>query len=93
MRDIDDGDAVLPQLPDQLEQLADIGLLQRLGRLVEKKNPGLGGKSARDLDDMPLRQREFRDAPMTGMRNSSVAIRARMRSTSLAGGAGKTGPS
>ncbi len=62
--DIDDGDAVALEFADQLEQLAHVGVLQRLGRLVEEQNLRFGGERAGDLDDVALRQRQFGDAPV-----------------------------
>ena len=62
--DVDDGDAVALEFADQVEQLAHVGVLQRLGRLVEKQNLRIGGERAGDLDDVALRQRQFGDAPV-----------------------------
>ena len=61
VRDVDDRYLFLTQLPDELEQPVDIGLLKRLGRLVEKKNLGLCGNGARDLNDMLLCERQVAD--------------------------------
>ena len=41
VRDVDDRYLFLAQPLDELEKLVDIGLLERLGRLVEKENLGL----------------------------------------------------
>ena len=62
VRDIDDADAVALELADQVEQLAHIARLQRLGRLVEEQHFRPGDQRAGDLDDMALRQRQFGDA-------------------------------
>ncbi len=62
VRNVDDGHALLPQRLDQIEELADIGLLERLGRLVKEQNLWLGRQSAHDLDHMTLRQSEIADA-------------------------------
>ena len=64
MRDIDDGDTVALELFDQAEQLAHVGLLQRLGRFVEEKHLGTGCERARDLDDMALGKRKLGHAPV-----------------------------
>ena len=62
VRDIDDADAVALELADQIEQLAHIARLQRLGRLVEEEHFRPGDQRAGDLDHMALRQRQFGDA-------------------------------
>ena len=50
--------------PISSNSLSHVGVLQRLGRLVEKENLRLGGERAGDLDDVALRQRQFGDAPV-----------------------------
>ncbi len=66
VRDIDDTDAITLELADEVEQLAYIGVLQRLRRLVEKEDFRIGGKRARDFDHMQLRQRQLADALADG---------------------------
>ena len=40
VRDVDDRDSFLAQPIDEFEELDDVGLLERLGRLVEKQHLG-----------------------------------------------------
>ena len=63
---------------DQAEQLAHVGLLQRLGRLVEEQHLGPGGERARDLDDVALGERQLGDAPVD--RHAQFVGRDRARS-------------
>ena len=75
MRDIDDGDTVALELFDQAEQLAHVGLLQRLGRFVEEKHLGPGCERARISTTWRWASESSATRRLIGMRSSSVAIR------------------
>ena len=61
VRDVDDRDPFLAQPADELEKLDDVGLLERLRRLVEKQHLGFRRDRSGDLDDVKLRQRQVAD--------------------------------
>ena len=52
--DVDDGDAAVPQQPDDIEQPLDIVLGQRRGRLVHDQDAGIVGKRLGDLDPLAI---------------------------------------
>ena len=62
VRYVDDADAVAFQFANEVEQLSHITVLQRLGRLIEKKHSRIRCKRARDLDDVALRERKLGNA-------------------------------
>lgn len=62
MRDIDDRDAGLPQMGDNIKELLDVLLLEGLRRLVQKDHARRDDQGASDLDDMTLGEREICDA-------------------------------
>ena len=65
VRDVDDSDAFLTKPFDEVEQLLDVLLLERLRGFVEHQHLGLGGECLGQLDDMFLSEREIAD-PRTG---------------------------
>ena len=62
VRYVDDADAVAFQFANEVEQLSHVSVLQRLGRLIEKKHSRIRCKRSRDLDDVALRERKLGDA-------------------------------
>ena len=62
VRYVDDADAVAFQFANEVEQLSHVSVLQRLGRLIEKKHSRIRCKRSRDLDDVALRERKPGDA-------------------------------
>ena len=61
VRDVDDGDAFLTQTPDHGEQVLDLLVGQRRGRLVEHHHPRLLGEPASNDDHALLRDAQFTD--------------------------------
>ena len=62
--DINNGDALLAQAPDEGKQLLDIVVLKRFCRLIQNQYGGIGRQGAGDFDDMTLGQRQFLHALM-----------------------------
>ncbi len=59
VRDVDDRDALALERPHEIEKLLHVVLLERLGRLVEKEDARRNRERARDLDHMPLCERQI----------------------------------
>ncbi len=61
VRDVDDGEAVLAQPLQHLEDAGDVGGGERGGRLVEDQQPGMAGQRLGDLHHLAARQRQACD--------------------------------
>ena len=59
--DVDDGEAVAPELADQLEQLLGLARRERGGRLVHDQDLGIGVQGAGDFDLLLLGDRQGGD--------------------------------
>ena len=62
MRDVDDRDALPPQLLDMREEHLRLGVGQRRGRLVERKEAHAAHHGPRDHDQLLLRREQRADA-------------------------------
>ncbi len=61
VRDVDDADAVLLQIPDDAEEAVDLLVGQRRRGLVHDQDLGVGPERPRDLDELLLGHREPSD--------------------------------
>src|SRR5690606_1670302 len=59
--DVDDRDAFLLEIVDDLEELLRLPRRQRRRRLVHDDDTGVGAKRACDLDKLPLAERKHAD--------------------------------
>ena len=61
MGDVDDADAVRPQVLDDGEQMRDLGVVERRGRLVHDEDLGVERQRLGDLDQLLARHRQVAD--------------------------------
>jgi hypothetical protein len=63
VRDVDDGDARLGEVADDLEQAMRLSVGERRRRLVEQEDVNVGRQGLRDLDELSLSHPERTDEP------------------------------
>ena len=64
MRDVEDGDAALLELGDELEEMFALGNRQRAGRLIHDDDAGVHADSGGDLHELLLAGAQLADGPI-----------------------------
>ena len=92
VRDVDDADALRPQLADHPEQMLHLAVAERRGRLVHDQDAGLGPERPGDLDKLLLRHGQAGAPRSSGSMPAPIALeqlRARARRAGASGPAAR----